>query len=105
MLERIASCIVRSRDHEEALELYEEALNVRKQHGKAADLDTAKIQFGIGIVCCEMGHFNKVRFMHDFNNTPESSHCFESQHDEFTNFFLSILISLSHSPLTFMKKV
>ena len=63
VLERIASCIVRSRDHEEAFELYEEALSVRKQHGKAADLDAAKIQFGMGIVCCEMGHFNKVSFI------------------------------------------
>lgn len=59
VLERIASCIVRSRDHEEAFELYEEAFSVRKQHGNAADLGTAKIQFGMGIVCCEMGHFNK----------------------------------------------
>jgi len=58
ILEKLGSCLIRTREHTEAMEFLEEGLEVRKKHARYNDLVSADIHFAMGIIHCESGKLN-----------------------------------------------
>jgi len=58
ILEKLGSCLIRTREHTEAMEFLEEGLEVRKKHARCNDLISADIHFAMGIIHCESGKLN-----------------------------------------------
>ncbi len=59
-LEKLGSCLVRERRHKEAMNVLEQALDIRTKHGRHKDLPSAEIYFNMGIIHCETGKLNKA---------------------------------------------
>ena len=59
-LEKLGSCLIRERRHKEAINLLEQALDIRTKHSRDKDLPSAEIYFNMGIIHCETGKLNKA---------------------------------------------
>lgn len=58
ILEKLGSCLIRTREHKEAMEFLEEGIEVRKKHARCNDLVSADIHFAMGIIHCESRKLN-----------------------------------------------
>ena len=58
VLEKIGTCLIRLREHAEAMKVLNEAIDIRKERHRINDLGSADIYFALGIVSCESGTLN-----------------------------------------------
>ena len=59
-LEKMGSCFIKERRHQDAMNILEKALEIRKKHDRHQDLPSANIYFSMGIIHCETGLLHKA---------------------------------------------